>query len=93
LLCTAEELIERAALVAHRMLRRGRGIVDLGVNAIYLHGMHTPSYGGCVEMRKRRLPALSVLGREYWRVAQVLVNVAGAAGRGLGVVWSVELVF
>jgi hypothetical protein len=58
------------------------GIV--GENAIDLHRMHIPFYRGCMEMRKRQLPALGIFGR----VAQGLVGNAGAAGRGLGVIWN-----
>jgi hypothetical protein len=53
-------------------------------NAIDLHAMHIPLYGGCMEERKRRLPALRMFGRS----AQGPVDVARAADSGLGVFWN-----
>jgi hypothetical protein len=47
-------------------------------NAIDLHTMHIPLYGGCMEQRKRRLPALRMF-------VQGPVDIARAAGSGLGV--------
>jgi hypothetical protein len=59
-------------------------IVCIGENAIDIHRMHIPFYRGCMEIRKRQLPALRIFGRD----AQGLFDIAGAAGRGLGVIWN-----
>ena len=60
---------------------RADGIVCIGENAIDIHRMHIPFYGGCMEKEKRRLPALRIFGR-------AARGLAGAAGRRLGVIWN-----
>ena len=82
LACSSPPQLKPIFQVVFTIVGRGRlyerGLAEHGAG---LEIIRIPFCRGCVETRKGRLPALGILGR----VAQGLVDTAGATGRGLGV--------